>query len=107
MENQAFSVDIENCSSWALGGKKAGLYVSFLEADRFLGSLTDLVSLMKIFFFFSVQASVGATLIEEIMGTAQSGGQNPRSWGINSPPLKGEETQSGEDTGRDFPTLEN
>ena len=26
--------------------------MSFSEADRFLGSLTDLVSLTKIFFFF-------------------------------------------------------
>ena len=80
--------------------------MSFSEADRFLGSLTDLVSLTKIFFFFSSSIS-GSRSHRGDHGPCTKRGQNPRAWGINSPPLKGGETQSGEDIGRDFPTLEN
>lgn len=53
-------------------GKKSELSISFSEAGRFLGRLIDLVSLIKNF-FFSVQASAGASLIKENVGPEHRG----------------------------------
>lgn len=87
-------------------GKKSGLSISFSEAGRFLGRLTDLVSLIKNFFFLSSSISRSLSHTGKC-GLWTQGDQNPKTWRVNSPPLKGEEIQSGEDMGRDFPTLEN
>lgn len=62
--------------------------------------------ILRIFFQCKHQNAMETSLVE-ILGPAQRE-VNPReSWGIRSPPLKGEETQSREEEGEIFPTLGN